>query len=50
MLIGIAQEKGLKSIYGIVLNDNTKMLNLTKRLGFTIDRLEGGESRVTLEL
>ncbi len=50
MLIGIAQEKGLKSIYGIVLNDNTKMLNLTKRLGFTVDRLEGGESRVTLEL
>ena len=50
MLIGIAQEKGLKSIYGIVLNDNTKVLNLTKRLGFTVDRLEGGESRVTLEL
>lgn len=50
MLIGIAQEKGLDSIYGIVLSDNVKMINLARRLGFTVGRPSGGESRVTLRL
>lgn len=50
MLIGIAQEKGLQSIYGIVLADNVKMLNLARRLGFTVERPSGGETRVTLRL
>ena len=50
MLIGIAQEKGLKSIYGIVLNDNWKMLGLVKKLGFTIKKLSYEDSKVTLEL
>ena len=36
MLIGVAQEKGLKTIYRIVLNDNKNMLRLVKKLGFTI--------------
>jgi len=50
VLIGVAQEKGLKSIYGIVLNDNRKMISLAHRLGFTMERLSDGESKVTLEL
>ena len=50
MLIGIAQEKGLKSIYGIVLNDNKKMINLVDKLGFNIKTLSDEESRATLEL
>lgn len=50
MIIGIAQEKGLKEIYGIVLTDNTRMLNLCKRLGFHIAHLPDGISRVTLAL
>ncbi len=49
-MIGIAQEKGLKSIYGIVLNGNKQMIHLAKKLGFTIKPLTDGESRVTLEL
>jgi len=49
-LIGIAQDKGLKSIYGIVLNDNTKMLRLAKKLGFSVKHLSAEESRVTLAL
>lgn len=49
-LIGVAQDKGLRSIYGIVLNDNRKMLGLAKKLGFTTRRLSDEESRVTLEL
>jgi len=50
MLIGIAQEKGLRNIYGIVLSDNWKMLGLVKKLGFTVKPLPEGETRVTLEL
>ena len=50
MLIGIAQEKGLRNIYGIVLSDNWKMLGLVKKLGFTVKPLPKGETRVTLEL
>jgi len=49
-LIGIAQDKGLQRIYGIVLNDNTKMLGLTKKLGFSAKRLSAEESQVTLVL
>jgi len=50
ILIGVAQEKGLKSIYGIVLNDNKKMIGLSRKLGFTKNVLSGEESRITLEL
>jgi len=50
MLIGIGQDKGLKSIYGIALNDNWKMIGLAKKLGFNIKRLSDEESKLTLEL
>jgi len=50
MLIGIGQEKGLKNIYGIVLNDNRKMISLARKLGFTRERLSDGESKLILEL
>lgn len=49
-LIEIAQERGLRSIYGIVLNDNLKMIRLTKKLGFSITRVSGNECRATLNL
>jgi acetyltransferase len=50
MLIGIARDKGLNSIYGIVLNDNVKMLNLARKLGFTFQRLSEEETRIELEI
>jgi len=50
MLIGIAHEKGLKNIYGIVLKDNTKMLGLAKRLGFVTQTYSSDEMKITLEL
>jgi acetyltransferase len=50
MLIGIAQEKKLRYIYGIVLNDNMKMIELAKKLGFTVNRISEEESRIELEL
>ncbi|MEA3254027.1 MAG: GNAT family N-acetyltransferase, partial [Chloroflexota bacterium] len=49
MLVGIAQEKGLKCIYGIVLNDNSKMLGLFRKLGFTIEKISPEESKASLE-
>ncbi len=38
MLISVAEEKGLESIYGIILPDNTSMIRLCESLGFRIDR------------
>jgi acetyltransferase len=35
ILIAIGQDKGLKSIYGIAINDNWRILGLTKKMGFT---------------
>jgi acetyltransferase len=50
MLIGIAIEKGLSCIYGVVLNDNVKMLNLARKLGFSLIRGSEEESKIELQL
>ena len=50
MLIGIAEERGIKTIYGIVSNENVRMLNLSRRLGFTIAKESPEESKVTLNI
>jgi acetyltransferase len=50
MLIGIAQEKGLTNLYGVVLRDNAKMVGLVKSLGFTMDPVDVDEFRASLEL
>ena len=42
MLIEIAQEKGLESIYGIIMRENKKMLRLAQKMGFTIKPSEEG--------
>ncbi len=41
IIIGIAQEKGLEEIYGTVLSRNQKMLQMARKLGFTLKREEG---------
>ena len=38
LLIDVAKEKGVESIFGIILNDNLKMIRLAEKLGFTIKR------------
>jgi acetyltransferase len=50
MIIGIAQEKGLDNIYGIVLSDNERMLRLCRKLGFVSGLPSSGVTRVTLTL
>jgi len=49
-LIDIGLEKELKSIYGIVLRDNYKMLGLAKKLGFAIEACSYEEVKVIRQL
>lgn len=49
MIIEIALEKGLSSIYGVVLPENAKMIGLCKKLGFDIKH-KGDEVFVELSL
>lgn len=46
ILIGIGQDKGLDRIYGTVLNENRRMLELCRRLGFRIESRADGVSTV----
>ncbi|MBW1710508.1 MAG: bifunctional acetate--CoA ligase family protein/GNAT family N-acetyltransferase [Deltaproteobacteria bacterium] len=39
--INIAQKRGFQSIDGVVLPENTEMLGLARKLGFTIQRIPG---------
>ncbi|MCJ7642699.1 MAG: GNAT family N-acetyltransferase, partial [Desulfobacterales bacterium] len=48
LLIGIAQEKGLEELYGIIRADNRRMLSLCGKLGFTVTFLSEGMTRATL--
>ena len=50
ILIGIAQDKRMEEIYGIVLSENKKMLALCGKMGFKIKREPMGETRVTFLL
>lgn len=50
VMIEIAQEKGLDEVYGTVLTDNHKIINLCRKLGFELNWLEQGVSKVTLTL
>jgi acetyltransferase len=50
MLIEIGRERGLEEIFGDVLTDNDKMLNLAKKLGFTSRWVPGGVSRIIKKL
>jgi acetyltransferase len=47
MLIGIGEDKDLESIYGIVLPDNRRMMDLCRALGFEI---KYGPDEIVVEL
>jgi acetyltransferase len=48
MLIGIAQERGLNTIYAVVLNDNKKMIGLANKLGFSRESTSPTEQKYVL--
>ncbi len=49
MIIGIAEERGLEHIYGIILPENESMLRICKKMGFAIKKT-AEESIATLNL
>ncbi len=49
MLIDIAEERRMESIFGVVLKDNSPMLTLCKEMGFTV-KAEEDYARVELAL
>jgi acetyltransferase len=50
MVIGIGHEKGLKEIYGFVLSENLRMINMCRRLGCAIEPQEEDITKVSLTL
>ena len=49
-VLDIAKEKGVESVYAIMLPDNYRALSLTKKMGFTIDYLSDGTVKAQLSL
>jgi acetyltransferase len=50
MLIGVAQEKRLEKIYGVVLSDNYRMISICRKSGFRLEPMEEGLTQVELIL
>jgi acetyltransferase len=50
MLVGIAQERELETIYGIVLTENERMLRLCRKMGFSSKMLPDGITQVEMVL
>jgi acetyltransferase len=50
VLLGVAREKGLEEVYGVVLSENDRMLKLVKALGFTRTLQPGGITGVSRKI
>lgn len=49
--LAIARQKGLETVWGVVISENVQMLKLGKRLGFSIKRVTGSsEFELTINL
>jgi acetyltransferase len=49
-VLDIAKEKGVESVYTIMMQDNYRALSLTKKMGFQIDYLSDGTVKANLNL
>ena len=49
-VIEICRERGLESVYGIMLPENRKAIELMRNLGFKLKYMEDGTIRGTLNL
>jgi RimJ/RimL family protein N-acetyltransferase len=49
-VLDLAKQKGVESVYAIMLPDNYRALSLTKKMGFNIDYLSDGTVKATLDL
>lgn len=50
MLLAVGEEKRLKEVYAYVLSSNKKMLNLAKKMGFSIESLPDNLCLIKVEL
>ena len=48
--LDIAKEKGVESVYAIMLQDNYRAISLTKKMGFGIEYLSDGTVKGQLDL
>ncbi|HLN90148.1 MAG TPA: GNAT family N-acetyltransferase [Candidatus Binatia bacterium] len=48
--LDLAKEKGLESVYSIMLQDNYRALSLTKKMGFKLEYLHDGTVKAILDL
>lgn len=48
--LDLAKEKGIESVYAIMLQDNYRAISLTKKMGFAIEYLSDGTVKGTLDL
>ena len=48
--LDIAKEKGVESVYAIMLHDNYRALSLTKKMGFKIEYFSDGTVKASLNL
>jgi acetyltransferase len=48
--IGLAGTRGIQKIWGLVLAENTQMLALGRKLGFTIQRAGGAEYELAIDV
>ena len=49
-VLDIAKEKGVENVYAIMLPDNYRALNLTKKMGFNLEYLSDGTVKGVLDL
>jgi len=49
-MIEICKDRGLETIYGIMLPDNHRAISLMKKMGFNIEYLDDGTVKATLNL
>ncbi len=49
-VLEIAKEMGVETVYAIMLSDNQRALNLTKKMGFKLDHLKDGTVKGVLDL
>jgi acetyltransferase len=50
VILGIAREKRLNSVYAIILKENTRALGLAKRLGCKYENFSSEEIKVVLDI
>ncbi|MFP4305934.1 MAG: GNAT family N-acetyltransferase [Desulfococcaceae bacterium] len=49
-VLRIVQERGMETVWGAALAQNTQMANLARELGFEIERESGGDFQMTIDL